>query len=183
MTAKSDRKLEQQKAAAYGKAVEHASLEVVRLVSSSFDVDPRFHDEGLEIERFVTQNVRGFEFIETSRSLLGMVQCKFWVQRASEKTDDSAEDSKELAKEEKLASIDARYLVLFKVSGEHTAESLKVFFNQIAPISVWPYFRVHVASLSAEADLDIPPLPLKKLVHKVKAAGNYVNPEDKPSQP
>lgn len=168
--ANNERKIDHKAVAAYGKAVEHATLDVIRLVSSSFKVDPAFHDQ--EMKRFIAQEVQGVDYNEETGSLFGMVLCRCWMAPKASDSEASA-----VSKDTKLLSIDAEYIILFSVTGEHTKDTMQTFFNQIAPMSVWPYFRSHVASKAAEGHVEIPTLPLKKLVRRVALALDYVDPD------
>lgn len=168
------------KAQAYARVVEDATLENIRLVSSSFKISPKFREDDHEVKRFIDQEVKGVDFDQAAGALVGMVRCRCWMGSDPKTGTGSTEVSSETDPQKaSLLTINAQYVLLFKISGEHGSDSIATFFHRVGPISVWPYFRAHVAAIAAEGNVDIPVLPIKRLVHRVKAAENYVDPDDK----
>ena len=64
------------------------------------------------------------------------------------------------------------------MGGEGERDSVKTFFERMAPLACWPYFRSHVANVAAEAGISIPVVPIKKLRFPVKEAGGYIDPDE-----
>ena len=164
------------KAAEYSKAVDDAQLVNIRLVSGSFKVSPSFRSSSPDVERFFEQKTSAPKYNAENRALIGMVSCRCWMRpkASSEATTPSDPNGEE---PEDLLSIDAEYVLAFRIEGEHDAQMLNTFFKKLAPLSAWPYFRTHVATVASEGGLDIPPLPIKKLMFRVKSAENYADPE------
>lgn len=170
-------------AAEYNEAVKQATLLGIMLTSSSFDVTNDFRDEHEQSDKYIDQTIVGSPDFDAEEGLLiGMVRCRVWMISAAQR-----EELKDAQPDEVFASsffaVEAIYDVIFKVSGEHETSTLEAFFEKMAPFAVWPYFRSHLATVSAEAALNVPILPIKKLFHPVKAAGGYREPDVDPADP
>lgn len=170
----------------YGKVVADAQLKAIRLISSSFHVTPAFRAQAKNLRRSIRQDVKGSHYDEAAGTLIGTVSCECWM---GPKQEDASKDvapppaPKDVAplpapESDRQFSVQAEYVILFELSTQHDTDIAEAFFSRIAPISVWPYFRVHVASMAAEGGVNIPVLPIKKLLHRVKSADNYVEPGD-----
>ena len=166
-----------QKAQSYSRAVEDATLETVRLVSSEYKMRSSFHDASTD-RRTTNHEVSGFEFDTTRGVLLGTVRCRCSIKRQSSEGSKTDSTDPEGPNAEPVFFVNADYLVLFRLVGEHDRKDVETFFTRVAPLSVWPYFRVHVATTAAQANVNIPVLPIRKLVHRVKAAQTFVDPDD-----
>ena len=57
----------------------------------------------------------------------------------------------------------AKYLASYRVNGGCSQENGEVFIERVGRVAVYPYFRSLVASLVAEAGLQMPPLPMISL--------------------
>lgn len=165
------------KSDAYNNVVEHASLENILLTSSVFDLRHDFYDEEESIDRFIDQATSAPHFDEQSRFLMGSVQCRVWMNKQADNISERRLPEEAFA--DSILSVTATYSLIFAVPGEHDSETLSTFFRRMAPFSVWPYFRVHVAQVAAESGIKIPILPIKKLFHPVKKAGGYVDRDER----
>lgn len=159
----------------YTKAVERASLERISLRENAFRVSADYRKHLKDADRFIDQTVHSPHF--EKGLLIGTIECRVWMR----KNGDKAEEGAEL--EGSIFSIESRYVVVFKVPGEHSAETVEAFFDRVGPFSVWPYFRTHVAHIAAEAGIDVPILPIKKLFQPVREAGGYIDPDFKGEAP
>lgn len=162
----------------YTKAVERASLEAVSLQSSSFSSHHDFHDEQEAADKFIDQEVVEPHYDAKSGYLMGHVRCRVWMNKGADNAK-SGEKSPDEYFATAIFAVEAKYLVVFRIPGEHKEETTTAFFNRMAPFSVWPYFRTHVSGIAAEANLEVPILPIKKLFQPVKSAGGYVDPDFK----
>jgi hypothetical protein len=161
------------KAKAYQETVDQASLERISLRSSAFQLRlDEYRQNEKDAARFIDQEVSEPHFDEESKVLVGTVDCRVWMG----KPDQSGRDKEELFAES-FFSVEASYAVIFRIPGDHSVETLHAFFIRMAPFSVWPYFRAHVAAIAAEANLRIPIIPIKKLFRPVASAGGYVDPD------
>lgn len=171
------------KSAAYSKVVQRASLEEIRLTASSFKLSADFLAHKNAVSRFMGQATGNPHFDEKTQLLVGSVRCRVWMNKRPvpdagvEKTADEKLTPDEKFKNS-VFSIDAKYSVIFKMPGSHPHEALKVFFDKLAPLSAWPYFRTHVAHLASEAQIVVPVLPIKKLLQPVDTASDYVDPDE-----
>ncbi len=164
----------QEKNGGFNNAVQQASLLNLVMTQSSFEVTHELHEHKVAAPKFITQTVLGSPVLDDDAVLMGSVRCRVWMNKA----DDVAEPKPEGddAFDRGIFKIEALYGVLFKLPGEFDEQTLDTFFNRMAPLATWPYFRTHVAHIAAEAGLDIPILPIKKLLYPVKSAGGYVDP-------
>ena len=159
---------------AYSKAVEQSALENVVLVSSSFEMDPRVLTDNDQLERYIDQRVTNIEFDDQSQLLFGTVECRVWACLSGV---ENKRENEEAPSVPKLLALEAKYMVIFKILGEHDREVIDMFFRKMGPFTTWPYFRVHVAGVAAEAHIDLPVLPIKKLLFPIKSVGGYIDPE------
>jgi preprotein translocase subunit SecB len=104
--------------------------------------------------------------------LLGYIQCRIWMNKASDKTLET-KPSLDEAFEKSLFSISAKYFVAFKIEGSHEKGCVDSFYERTAPFTAWPYFRALVAQLAAAANLEIPVLPIKRVLVPFKSGGGY----------
>jgi hypothetical protein len=62
----------------------------------------------------------------------------------------------------KILDIKATYLVIYDISGNPTEDAALKFVRTIGNFAVYPYFRSHFASVTSDAGLKLPPLPILK---------------------
>lgn len=161
----------------YARVVKKALLEDVLLSASSFKASIEYKANPAGVQRLLNSSVKNWHY--EAGLLIGEVQCNVWINRADAKeTDSGAIDTaiEEPNLDKCLFSVETLYTVVFKVPGEHRQETIKAFFDRMAPFAVWPYFRTHVATLASAAQMDVPVLPIKKLFQSVETAGTYVDP-------
>lgn len=163
----------QAKSDLYAKAVEQASLTDIMLTASTFAVSHEFHDFYEGAQKFVDQSLVEEPHYDTEQGLLvGAVRCRVWMNKGDY---DLAEDEDDGAFHAAIFAVEATYGVVFVIPGEHDDETIRTFFERMAPFATWPYFRTHLAQTASAAGLEIPILPIKKLFHPVKAAGGYTD--------
>ena len=149
----------------YVNVVSSASLEDLLLTFSVFKASLAFRASGDDVER--SADSEPINCMMDDGILIGEVQCNVLIEKAK------GEEQPGDREGDRLFSVDARYTVAFKVTGEHSQDAARAFFNKMAPVAVWPYFRSYVAALAASANVDVPILPLKKLVQSLKAVEGY----------
>jgi len=168
-----------QRAQSYSRAVEDATLETIRLVSSGFKMGLSFRESAPSDHRMSYHDVKGLNFDADRGLLFGVVSCRCSIN--NQPSEDGAAPSsspRETNSDDPSFSVKADYLVLFRLAGDHDRADAETFFTRVAPLSVWPYFRVHVAATATQANVTIPVLPIRKLVHRVKAAQTFVDPNN-----
>src|SRR5438128_3936126 len=106
----------------YGKVVEDAKLEMIRLISSSFEARPSSRDDDQEIRRFIKQDVEHHEFDQATGALFGVVHCRCWMGIPPD-AKNLTKASGAHAEPDSTVSIEADYVILFKLEGEHNADS------------------------------------------------------------
>lgn len=158
----------------YREVVDRAELQRISLSSSSFKVRGQFGAEIDRAKRFHHTTTSAPHIDDQSNLIAGMVNCRVWMCKSAEPNDTS--DSTSESSDEEILSIEAKYMVVFSVPGSHNKTTIEAFFKRMAPFSVWPYFRSHVARMGSEATINIPILPIKKLFAPVETS--YVDPTD-----
>lgn len=144
--------------------VDSASLENVSLIESSFNSVVAIHTRRRDgVDRSVDAVVD--ESNVAKERLIGEVECSVHVMR---KAGNLTGVPGGPATGAVVFSLGAVYAVAFQISGRHDKETIDGFFGRMAPFTVWPYFRAHVAITAAAADVEVPILPLRKLVHGVE---------------
>lgn len=154
--------------------IESARLMEVSLTNSQFAVDPDFRSEQEASDKFIDEVVLNTHFDADHQLLLGHVQCRVWMNRASDKTTEERPSIEE-ALAQSLFSVEAEYFVVFQLSGQHTEDSIKAFFERTGSFAAWPYFRALVSSFAAAAGVSVPVLPIKRVLVPFKAEGGYAS--------
>lgn len=141
-------------AAKYNDVVGRTVLRGIRLTDTRFDVKPDI--SGLDPSTW-TNALRG-ESLETfcdpeSGRLYGVflfeVVCRH--------------------KRKRVLSVTAHYLVTYQVTGIFDDEIGTLFVERVGRVAAYPYFRALVASLTSQAAMQLPPLPI------ISAAPRSVN--------
>jgi hypothetical protein len=162
------------KADTYNEAVDRAELLEVLLESSSFKVDHEFRGEEEASDKFINQRIdEKPDYDPESQMLFGTVRFRVWMNRPEDKAEE-AESADESFGSGRL-SIETLYVVVFRVTGSHSSDTLSKFFERTAPFSAWPYFRSLVAQFAAASRLEIPILPIKRLSVPFKTGGDYTD--------
>lgn len=142
----------------YNSLVTRAHLSNIRMTSSKFDMKP----EALGLDPDAWQNnvsaglIESFFESETGR-LYGVfgfdVICKY--------------------ARKKVLSINATYLISYKIVGECDQDACELFVQRVGKIATYPYFRSLVAALTSQAGLIMRPLPVLSFTPRsVESASN-----------
>jgi hypothetical protein len=143
-------------AEAYNGVVGRALLRGIRLTESRFDMKP----DALELDaKTWRKDIRGeveevFVDAESGRlagTFLFEVVCRH--------------------RRKRLLSASARYLVSYQVAGPFDQDSAQLFVERVGRVVAYPYFRALVASLTSQAAVEMPPLPIISLAPRTVASG------------
>lgn len=142
--------------AAYNSLVAAARLRDIRLLKADFSVDPNSleHQDNWKLTQ--TCEIQLAEFNAEAELLVTFVDaaatCKF--------------------KNKKIVTVRCRYIVVYDVQGKPEALAVNAFARRVARFAAYPYFRAHVAEISSQAGLRLPPLPIikeVKIIPKIEA--------------
>lgn len=155
----------------YNQAVKEAKLLDIRLTESNWEFDLSRLQEIDQLQKFTGQSILDEPYFSPEEGrLVGKVVCNLLItlNPMTEGTDVDAQS------EESQAVVDchATYVVAFEVPKTVTPENAVTFFESTAKFAVWPYFRSHVANLAAQSRLELPPLPLKTLLQRIRGDGD-----------
>ena len=143
----------------YNEAVKEAKLLDIRLTESNWTFDLSMLGDMHQLKKYTDQSIAGEpHFSPDSGRLIGKVLCNLLI-TPSEASDDP-EANTQSATGQNAVFCKAEYIVVFDVPKSFTSDDATKFFESTAKFAVWPYFRSHVASLAAQARLELPPLPL-----------------------
>jgi len=134
-------------AATYNHVVNRTNLRSIRLLESRFEIKP----EALEVDPSEWRKAVEFELGEVIITETGGLYAVLHFQiicRHGRK---------------RVLHASCRYLAHYKVDGEFSREDGETFMERVARVAVYPYFRSLIASLVAEAGLQMPPLPILSL--------------------
>jgi hypothetical protein len=130
---------------AYNAVVDTAELLDVKMIKSSFDVQPAFFGEPEDsLELRFDCDLAHSTFDSESKRLIAIFQCEA-----------GAKKSRSWLLRAKFS-----YLVAYAVSGEPTPESAQAYMARVGRFTCYPYFRAHFASLCGQAGASMPPLPV-----------------------
>lgn len=147
----------------YASVVSQASLLDVLLTATNMSADLSYRgQEEEDLDRSIDSSVVGCHCED--EILVGEVRCEVSI-RKSPQSDESDTNN---AEGEALFAVSAVYTVAFGLTGNHDKSTVDEFFRRIGPLTVWPYFRSHVAMLASSASIDVPVLPVKKFVQGVE---------------
>ncbi len=140
--------------AAYNKVVAGCELVTINLVDARFKVDPGFYDiRAREKTEAKSLTRREFDcdvstpvFKKDSGLLAGRFLWKVEV----------------LKGKKKLVTLQATYVVLYKNVPDVGEEHISAFLQRVGRFASYPYFRGLFSRLAAEAQLDLPVLPVLK---------------------
>jgi len=151
----------------YNEAVKEAKLLDIRLTESNWEFDLSMLKQIDQLQKFTDQSISDTpHFSSEDGRLFGKVLCSLLITPNSE-TDGSDPDAQTEASQAAV-SCEATYVVAFDVPKTFTSDDATKFFESTAKFAVWPYFRSHVANLAAQSRLELPPLPLKTLMQRIK---------------
>ena len=132
-------------ATVYNNLVSRAHLRTIRLTSSKFELKP----EALGLDPDGWRNgisaALAHSFLESeSGSLYGIFAFEV-VSRQGRK---------------RVLGINATYLINYRVEGDCDNNACELFLERVGKIATYPYFRSLVATLTSQAGLLMPPLPI-----------------------
>ena len=161
------------KAEKYNRTVEKAELLQIAATQGVFKISPEYAAKCDAATKLIDQQVIDEPAFDESESVLvGQIRCRVWMSEAGAPVSKVALDD-EGAFLDSLLALEVVYVVAFEISGQHDQETLTSFFNRMAPLSTWAYFRSHVARIAGEACVDIPVLPIKKLSYPLGPSSGY----------
>jgi preprotein translocase subunit SecB len=145
-------------AGAYNSVVERAVLGSIRLTECRFDMKP----EAIELDPSTwRKDIRGDVaqvFVDTENGRLAGIFLFEVIFRYRRK---------------RVLTVSAKYLVIYKVVGDIESEIGELFVERVGRVVTYPYFRSVVATLTAQAGIQIPPLPIISLAPRtVKSAAD-----------
>lgn len=133
---------------AYNQVVEHAQLSSIQLISNSFFVKPGyFSTTNLKSRRNSFNHTFVDVHYNSELKILGG-QINWMVEVKQSRT--------------KLLSVDSTYLVAYVNVPDVGDAHSHAFFTRVGKFATFPYFRALVSRLVAEADADLPILPVLK---------------------
>lgn len=133
--------------ASYNSVVGRTEVKGIRLLDSRFEIKP----EALGVDPSEWRKSVNFELgevgVSSSGRLYGVLQFEVVCRQGRKRV---------------LHAI-GRYLATYHVNGECSEEDGETFISRVGRVAVYPYFRSLVATLVAEAGLQMPPLPMISL--------------------
>ena len=131
----------------YNSVVDAAELLDVKLIKSSFDLQPHFFAaEDQDLDFRYTCDLERSSYDAESKVLLGQIALEAgskvgrkWVLR-----------------------VRSTYVVAYSISGEPPEDAATGYLERVARFTAYPYFRAHFASLCSDAGAKVPPLPVLK---------------------
>lgn len=131
----------------YSQAVEAANLSHIRLIRSNFDTQPEvFGPPCADHKSSYSCKITDAFFDDESGLLTGWFVGKVNIKIGRRK----------------ILDMSATYLVIYDINGSPTEDAALKFVHAVGNFAVYPYFRAHFASLTSEAGLQLPPLPILK---------------------
>jgi hypothetical protein len=135
-------------AGAYNNVVERALLKSIRLTETRFNMKP----EALELDLSVwPKDIRGEVeevFFDRDNDRLAGIFVFEVIFRSRRK---------------RVLVVSTKYLVTYKVVGDVETDIGELFVERVGRVVAYPYFRSVVATLAAQAGLQMPPLPIISL--------------------
>jgi hypothetical protein len=145
--------------AAYNKLVGRAVLRGIRLTETRFEMKP----EALELDHKVWKRSLSGElldhFTDAERGLvLGSLLFEVTFRH----------------RRKRILHAAARYVVTYHVNDPGEPDVGRLFVERVGRVAAYPFFRVIVATLSSQAGVQLPPLPMISLQPRsVKSAANF----------
>lgn len=134
----------------YNYVVKCASLEHIRLLDVSFEVQPEFFGgEGKPSLSYDVSNEQSF-FDAEKGSAFAVVAIDVSGRRSRHK----------------VLACKAKYVVGYSGLSGCDEEAVNVFLRRVGPFSAYPYFRSLFANLDWSAGTQLPPLPIHKEVEQ-----------------
>ena len=138
----------------YNAVVESAELMDIRLISSSFDMSVslpgllrRQREAGESLIRWLYESeLSEYAYSDDDGFLFGQFSWKT-VGKESRKH---------------VVSVKATYIVVYQLAPGLSGHYVGIFLKKVGRFATYPYFRTLVATLHADARLDVPPLPVLK---------------------
>lgn len=142
-------------AGTYNAVVGRTEMRGIRLLNSRFEIKP----DALEIETSAWRKVMNFEVgevvvAEDTGRLYGVLHYEVICRHGRKR----------------LLSANASYLITYQVNGDCSQTDGEVFVGRVGRVAVYPYFRSLVATLVADAGLQMPPLPVISLAPRPLAS-------------
>lgn len=134
-------------ASAYADVVEAASMRNIRLIKSEFTVDPEsLGSDQRTWKRGFACVVASTNFNETRQMGSGLISAEAYCK----------------AGRKKIVSLKCNYVVAYDIEGAPSADDVARFIERVGNFAAYPYFRAHFADVTAQAGINLPPLPVMK---------------------
>lgn len=140
MTAKDDAP----DAKAYNAVIGRALLRGIWLMESRFDMKPQALDGDAPELRYDVRTPEAEAVLEPSGALYGFIEFSASARR----------------KRQRILHVHARYFVSYHVEGGCEQDIAELFVQRVGRLAAYPYFRALAASLSGQAGVAMPPLPI-----------------------
>ncbi|MGA9580438.1 MAG: hypothetical protein WBR13_00535 [Allosphingosinicella sp.] len=135
-------------AGAYNSVVERALLRSIRLTECRFDMKPEALEADLSAwPRDIRGDVEEVFFDRDNDKLAGIFIFEVVLR----------------FRRKRVLIASAKYLVTYGVSGDIQTDIGELFVERVGRVVAYPYFRSVVATLAAQAGLQMPPLPIISL--------------------
>lgn len=142
-------------ARSYNAVVGRTEIRGIRLLESRFEIKP----EALEVDPSAWRKTVNFEVGEVvvtqeTGKLYGVLQYEVICRHGRKR----------------ILGATARYLVSYHVHGGCSQADGEVFVERVGRVAVYPYFRSLIATLVADAGVQMPPLPVISLAPRPLAS-------------
>jgi preprotein translocase subunit SecB len=149
-------------ATSYNSVVGRTEMRGIRLLENRFEIKP----EALEVDPSAWRKAVNFEIGEVvvtqdTGRLYGVLHYEVVCRHGRKR----------------VLSATARYLVTYHVHGACSQGDGEVFIARVGRVAVYPYFRSLIATLVADAGVQMPPLPMMSLAPRpLASAAELVEP-------
>jgi len=141
----------------YNAIVSAAGLAMLRMASCSFYVRPEYYpldeEDAGSIKPVLESATEKYDYNPEAGFAFGMVEWRVLVKR-----------SRKI-----LVKMEASYLTAYRGLKDFDPDHVRIFYENLAPSQSYPYFRQFVAQKSADAELNLPMLPMMKLRAPVRS--------------
>lgn len=131
-------------AKAYNAVIGRATLRGIWLMESRFDMKPQALDGDAPELRYDVRTPVAEVVNEPSGTLYGFIEFSASARR----------------KRQRILHVHARYFVSYHIEGGCDDESADLFVQRVGRLAAYPYFRALASSLTGQAGVEMPPLPI-----------------------
>jgi len=131
----------------YAQAVDSAHMRNIRLLKSDFLIEP----ESISGDRKAWKNGVGCRMSSSSYNQERKVLTALITANAYSKVG-----------RKKIVSLKCEYAVAYDIQGAPDEAAVHRFAERVGTFAAYPYFRAHFATITAQAGISMPPLPVLK---------------------